>query len=80
MDFGKRLKLVLIAKGISQKELAIRINVNESCVSNWVKGKRIPHIHQFLNLRQVLGLSVEELWYGTPLLDSLLEKYNESSN
>lgn len=74
MAFRKRLRLILKSKGMSQKELALRIHVNESTISNWLSGKRTPHLYQAFNIAEIFGISVETLWFGNQLLDDLLEK------
>ncbi|WP_324186872.1 helix-turn-helix domain-containing protein [Enterococcus mundtii] len=45
MDFGKILKEKRHQAGITQEELAKRLNVSRSAISNWEIGRNYPDIH-----------------------------------
>lgn len=61
---GKNIKKAREAKGISQEQLAERLNVTRQAVSNWERGKTEPDIQMLQQLSEVLEVSVEELIYG----------------
>lgn len=50
MKPGERLVLVAKQKGISQKELAKKLGVSASTVSDWANGKTEPKSRFILNL------------------------------
>jgi transcriptional regulator with XRE-family HTH domain len=54
----------LALRGISQKELADKLNVTQSAVTNWIKGKNSPDIEIVATICEVLNISVIDL-FGT---------------
>lgn len=40
--FSQRLKELIKIEGITQKDLATKIGVSQSCVTFWIKGERQP--------------------------------------
>jgi len=60
----KNLGYYLSLKGISQKELAEKLNVSQSAVTNWIKGKNSPDIELVAEICEILNISVIEL-FGT---------------
>ncbi len=61
MEFGERLLLVLKEKGITQRELAEKININETALSRYVNGLRKPRMDILVNIARALNVSVEYL-------------------
>lgn len=55
---------ILNKKGITQRELAEKIGVNEVSISRYVNGERIPKVTTGIQIAQALGCSVEDL-YGS---------------
>ena len=41
-EIGKRIKELLEKKGITQKELALKVGCTEAAISHYIKGDRIP--------------------------------------
>lgn len=58
----KNLGYYLSLQGISQKELAERLGVSQSAVTNWIKGKNSPDIEAVAQICQVLRISVSDLF------------------
>lgn len=56
-----RLKEFRLSKGITQEELAEKLNVGQNTISQWETGERIPRVPTVLKLAEVLGCSVGEL-------------------
>lgn len=51
--------------GYSQKEVAERLGVSKSSVTNWIKGKNSPDVELVLPICKLLNISVRE-FYGEP--------------
>ena len=59
--FAENLKTLRKAKGLSQEELAIRLNVVRQTVSKWEKGLSVPDAGLLIQLAEVFEVSVSEL-------------------
>ena len=60
-DIGSRIKKYRESCGISQKELAKRIGVSNSRISNWEQGINRPDADVIAKLCQALNVSPSEL-------------------
>lgn len=65
MEFNERLSNLLAESGISQRELAKEINVDEAALSKYVSGVRKPRMDILVNIARVLSVSVEYLATGS---------------
>ena len=74
MELGKRIRTILKFKGISQKDLAIGIGVNECLVSRWCNGLAKPKIENVEKLANFLTCSIIELLGYSRLFNELLEQ------
>lgn len=59
--FHENLKALRKAKGITQEELAIRLNVVRQTVSKWEKGLSVPDADMLIKIAEVFESSVNEL-------------------
>jgi len=59
--FAENLKTLRKAKGLSQEELAIRLNVVRQTISKWEKGLSVPDADLLIQIAEVLEVSVTEL-------------------
>jgi transcriptional regulator with XRE-family HTH domain len=55
-----KLKAVIKAAGLRQKDVADRLNVTEGTVSRWVSEKRTPRISDAKALADLLNMTLEE--------------------
>ena len=62
---GKNIKRLREAKGMTQEQLAEKLNVTRQAVSNWENEKTQPDIDTLHKISQELDCSIEELIYGT---------------
>lgn len=60
----RNLGYYLSLKGLTQKELAEKLNVSQSAVTNWIKGNNSPDIDTVALICNILDISVVEL-FGT---------------
>lgn len=64
--FSENLKQIRKEKGISQEELAARLNVVRQTISKWEKGLSVPDAELLIKLSEILETSV-----GTLLGDTI---------
>lgn len=56
-----RIKEILVRKGVSQKELADKLDKNEHTVSNWCVNKSQPHLKELRKIAKILDVDICEL-------------------
>ena len=61
MEFTDIIVELMKQEGLSQKELAEKINVTEASMSRYIKGERIPRIDVLVKLANVFNVSIEYL-------------------
>lgn len=59
--FCKNLKNARKDSGLTQKQVADKLNVVESCYANWDQGRTEPNITTLRELSIILNVSVDEL-------------------
>ena len=59
--FAENLKTLRKARGLSQEELAIRLNVVRQTISKWEKGLSVPDAGLLIKIAEILEVSVTEL-------------------
>ncbi len=59
--FGQRFSRLRRAKGLTQDDVAARVNVSSQAVSKWENDINMPDIGILLNLGEMLGVSTDEL-------------------
>lgn len=59
--FGKRLHAAMVKSGLNQTNFALKLGVNQSQVSKWVKGKDLPKKTPIEDICQVLEVPVS--WF-----------------
>lgn len=63
-EFGKAIVQLRKEKGLTQRELADRLNVSDKAVSRWETGRNYPDIEILQNLAAVLEVPVGDLLQG----------------
>lgn len=63
---NENLKHLRLAKGLSQEELAIRLNVVRQTVSKWEKGLSVPDSEMLIRIAEALETTVSVLLDETP--------------
>ena len=61
-QYNGRLKIRLLERGITQKELAHKAKMPESHVSMLLNGKFIPKAQQQFRIAEILGCGVDEIF------------------
>lgn len=61
MEINDKIKELMIAAGLSQKELAEKASITEASMSKYLSGGRTPRIDVVVKLANALGVSVNDL-------------------
>ena len=69
-EFGPWLGRQLRRKGMTQAELAQRLDVTRAAVSAWVAGRAQPRVENIKKIEQILGLASGSSMTGTDIPDS----------
>lgn len=62
--FGERMKEIRKRRGLTQEELAVRLNVVRQTVSKWEKGLSVPDADMLQKMAEILDTDVSELLGG----------------
>ncbi|NQY10285.1 MAG: helix-turn-helix transcriptional regulator [Flavobacteriales bacterium] len=60
-----KIKEVLVSKGVSQKDLAEKLDKNVHTVSNWCVNKSQPHLKDLKQIALLLDVDISELLVKT---------------
>ena len=60
-NLGEMISSLRKEKGMTQSELAEKMNVTDKAVSKWERNLSCPDINSIPKLAEILGISVEEL-------------------
>lgn len=63
-DVSKNMKKIRNELGMTQQEVADRLNVTRQAVSSWENGKNHPDLATLENIARVYDVELEELIYG----------------
>lgn len=58
---GENIKAMRESRGLSQEELAVRLNVVRQTVSKWERGRSVPDADLLVRLSEELGVPVSDL-------------------
>ncbi|WP_143786743.1 helix-turn-helix transcriptional regulator, partial [Oenococcus oeni] len=61
MSLGESLKSARNAVGLTQDQVAKKMYVTRQTVSRWEQGKTLPNIYVLRELKQLYGLSLDNL-------------------
>ena len=64
INFGKNLQTARKLKGLSQEELAEKMQVSRQAISKWESGAAYPEIEKLSELSKILGCSVDDIING----------------
>ena len=67
--FGQKLEKLMNERGMTQKELARAALLDQSAISNYINGRRIPTLKAIINFSYIFGVTIESLiYYGKEIL------------
>ncbi len=73
MEFNNKLYELRKQKGLSQEELANRLNVSRQTVSKWEVGESSPDMEKLVAISELFDISLDEL-----VLDKVMKKEEPS--
>jgi len=64
MELSEQLKNYRKQENLTQKQLALKLNVSDKTISSWETGRTYPDISLLINLSSVLNVSLDEFLKG----------------
>lgn len=64
---GRWVRYLLYQKNWRQARLAAEMGVDQSMVSRWKRGERVPLEDQWLKLATIAGVDAPTYWQGPPV-------------
>ena len=77
MEIGKKLKNARVQSGMTQENVAEKINVSRQTISNWENEKSYPDIISVIELSNLYSISLDDLLKGD---EKMIEHLEESTN
>ncbi len=59
--FCNNLKYYRKEQSLTQKQMAVKLNVVESCYANWEQGRTEPNVEMIRKLCKILDVSADDL-------------------
>lgn len=61
MTLGEKICTLRTGKGLSQEDLAAKLEVSRQSVSKWETGQSVPDLEKIIKLADLFGVNVDEL-------------------
>ncbi len=61
MEFRSQLKEIRKARGMTQKDVYLRLQVSPNCYASWEQGRTEPDIASIKKLCEIFGVSADYL-------------------
>lgn len=62
MTYSEVIKEILLENNISQQEMAEKIGVNQTTISQWVLGKKKPSFDNILEIYKIYNVTPNQLF------------------
>jgi transcriptional regulator with XRE-family HTH domain len=63
-EIGKKIKILRKTRGLTQEQLAEKLNVKRATISNYEIGRRSPHIKELEAIAEALGVNLDYFGFG----------------
>ena len=63
-EIGQKIKILRKTRGLTQQQLADKLNVKRATISNYEIGRRSPHIKELEDISEALGVNLEYFGFG----------------
>lgn len=74
MDFGEQLRKIRTDRGLTQEQVASRLNVSRQTISNWENNKNLPDLEMVVEISMAYKLSLDQLILGGESMNNMTEK------
>lgn len=64
MRIGEKLKNFRLSLGMTQEQIAEKINVSRQTISNWENGKSLPDVISLIKISDLYQISLDDLLKG----------------
>lgn len=68
---GGKIKALRLGRGLTQQQLADKLNINRSTISNYENGNREPRLNELAAIAEALGVSTD--MFGIVAKDEIFE-------
>lgn len=63
-EIGRKIRILRKTRGLTQEQLAEKLNVKRATISNYEIGRRSPHIKELEEISEALGVNLEYFGFG----------------
>ena len=63
-EIGQKIKILRKTRGLTQQQLADKLNIKRATISNYEIGRRSPHIKELELIAEVLGVNLDYFGFG----------------
>ena len=74
MEIGEKLKSSRLNAGMTQEQIAEKINVSRQTISNWENGKSLPDVISLIEISDLYQISLDDLLKGDKKMMKKIEK------
>lgn len=71
---GHKLKILRKTRGLTQQQLADKLQVQRSTISNYEIGRRSPHLNELETIAKILGVNLEYFGVKENVLHDLVAR------
>lgn len=79
IKIGKYIAAKRKELGLTQKQLAEKLNMSDKSVSKWERGICLPDVTVYLELCKILGISINEFLAGEDIIEENIEQKAEEN-
>lgn len=79
IKIGKYIAAKRKALGLTQKQLAEKLNMSDKSVFKWERGICLPDVTVYLELCKILGISINEFLAGEDIIEENIEQKSEEN-
>ena len=79
-DLSERLRQLRKNAGLSQEQLAERLDISRQAVSKWEAGSSSPDIHNIVQLGKLYGISTDSILLGNAPSAEDTDRSSEAAN
>ncbi len=74
MNFGEQFRKIRKDRGLTQEQVASKLNVSRQAISNWENNKNLPDLEMVVELSIAFDLSLDQLILGGKDMNNMTEK------